>query len=446
MKMKRLVFDELLKWKISKKRKPLILTGARQVGKTWLLKEFGRTAYESYAYFSFDENSEYKQFFETTKDVKRILDNLSMASGQKINEKTLIIFDEIQECGKALGSLKYFCENTPEYHVVCAGSLLGLTLAKPASFPVGNVDFISVLPMNFTEFLMATGSENYAEYLQSLNSIETIPDAFFNPLVEKLKMYFVIGGMPEAVRDWAEYKDTAQLQETLSNILAAYEYDFNKHATKDMIPKISMIFRSIPSQLAKENKKFLYKVAKEGARAREYEDAVQWLVNADIVKKVFRCNDPGLPLSSYDDISAFKIYLGDVGMLRRMAYLAPSAIAEANRLFVEFKGALTENYILNALEPQFEPLPRYWAMDKPRYEVDFLVQHENEIFPIEVKSDANVESKSLKKYAEIYPDTTKLRVRFSLRNLCLDGNILNIPLFLSDYAKKFIDIALGKFK
>ena len=442
MKMKRLVFEELLKWKASKKRKPLILTGARQVGKTWVLKEFGKEAYESYAYFSFDENSEYKQFFETTKDVKRILDNLSMASGQKINDKTLIIFDEIQECRNALGSLKYFCENAPEYHIACAGSLLGLALAKPASFPVGKVDFIDVRPMNFTEFLMATDSGNYVEYLQSVNTIQSIPDAFFNPLVEKMKMYFVIGGMPEAVKVWAEEKDTAELQQTLSNILAAYGIDFNKHADKDMVPKIALIFQSIPSQLAKENKKFLYKTVKEGARAREYEDALQWLVNANIVKKIFRCNEPKLPLSSYDDISAFKIYLCDVGMLRRMAFLAPSAIAEGNRLFTEFKGALTENYILNALEPQFEPLPRYWAMDKPRYEVDYLIQRENEIFPIEVKSDANVESKSLKKYAEVYPGRAKLRVRFSLRNLCLNGDVLNIPLFMADYADKLIGIAL----
>jgi predicted AAA+ superfamily ATPase len=446
MKMKRLIVGELLKWKASKKRKPLILTGARQVGKTWILKEFGKSAYESYAYFSFDENSEYKQFFETTKDVRRILENLAMASGQKIDAGTLIIFDEIQECPNALGSLKYFYENAPEYHIACAGSLLGLALAKPASFPVGKVEFIRVLPMNFTEFLTAVDGGHYAAYLGSVDRIEPIPDAFFNPLVEKIKLYFIIGGMPEAVKTWAEERDAAELERVLSNILTAYELDFNKHAQKDMIAKLALIFQSVPSQLARENKKFLYKAIREGARAREYEDALLWLVHANIVKKVFRCNEPKLPLASYDDIGAFKIYLGDVGMLRRMALLAPGAIAEGSRLFTEFKGALTENYILNALEPQFEPPPRYWAMDKPRYEVDFLVQRGNDIFPIEVKAETNIESKSLKKYAEIYSADVKLRVRFSLKNLCLNGNVLNIPLFMADYADKLIGIALEEME
>lgn len=441
--MKRLMIDKLIEWKAAKNRKPLILRGARQVGKTWVLKEFARQAYENIAYFNFDENPEYKQFFDATKDVERILGNLLMASGQKINgDKTLIVFDEIQECPNALGSLKYFYENTPHYHVACAGSFLGIALARPASFPVGKVDFLDVKPMNFTEFLMATDSENFADYLRSIDEIQNIPDAFFNSLVEKMKMYFITGGMPESVKVWAEEKDTAQMQQVLSNIISAYERDFYKHSDTATVPKISLVWKSIPSQLAKENKKFLYKMVKQGARAREYEDALQWLVDADIVKKVYRCNEPGLPIVAYDDISAFKIYLGDVGLLRRIAFLAPSAVAEGNRLFTEFKGALTENYILNALEPQFEPALRYWAMDKPRYEVDYLAQRENDIIPIEVKSDANIDSNSLKKYAEFYPDNTKIRVRFSLRNLCLNGDILNIPLFMADYCDKLIGIAL----
>ena len=441
--MERFILEDLKKWKESKGRKPLILRGARQVGKTWILKEFGRRYYDNFAYFNFDENAEYKQFFETTKNVERILQNLTMASGQKINgDRTLIIFDEIQECSNALNSLKYFYETAPQYHVACAGSLLGIALSKPAGFPVGKIDFIDMYPMTFSEFLTAFGDENYVEYMRSVSTIENIPDAFFNPLAEKLKMYFITGGMPEVVYSWVNDRDVEAVQRNLSNILGAYERDFGKHPASSTIPKISLIWKSIPSQLAKENKKFLYNTIKEGARAREYEDALQWLVDAGLVRKIYRCNQPRLPLSTYDDIGAFKIYLGDVGLLRKVSYLYPSAITEGNRLFTEFKGALTENYILQALEKQFEVPLRYWALDKPRYEVDFLIQRENDIIPVEVKSDMNIDSKSLKKYAEIYPGSAKIRVRFSMRNLRLDGNILNIPLFMADFADKLIGLPL----
>ena len=442
--MKRILLQDLVRWKGSKYRKPLILRGARQTGKTWLLKEFGIQYYQNIAYFNFDENAEYQQFFENTKDVHRILQNLMMASAQTIRpEETLIIFDEIQECPNALNTLKYFCENTPEYHVTCAGSLLGISLAKPASFPVGKVDFLDIGPMTFSEFLLANGDENLAAYLESVDAIQAIPDAFFNPLCEKLKMYFVTGGMPESVRVWAEDRDVEQMQRVLSNILGAYERDFAKHTEPREFPKISMIWRSVPSQLARENKKFLYKVVKEGARAREYEDALQWLCDADLTDKIYRSSKPGLPLSAYDDLSAFKLYMLDVGLLRRMALLAPSAFGEGNRLFVEFKGALSENYALQSLKRQFEAKPRYWAMDNPRYEVDFLIQRENDVIPVEVKSDSNVTSTSLKKYKERFPVETKLRVRFSLENLRLDGDLLNIPLFMADDADRLIGIALA---
>ncbi len=442
--MERFILQDLLKWKESKYRKPLILKGVRQVGKTWALKEFGKRHYKNTAYFNFDEHEEYKQFFEKTKDVERILQNLMMASGQKIKpEETLIIFDEIQECPNALNTLKYFCENTPEYHVACAGSLLGITLAKPVSFPVGKVDFMEIGPMTFTEYLMANGDDNLAAYLSSISSIEAIPEAFFNPLYEKLKMYFVTGGMPESVRTWTEERDVEQMQQVLSNILGAYERDFAKHPEPKDFPKISLIWKSIPSQLAKENKKFLYKVVKEGARAREYEDALQWLCDANLTYKIYRSSAPGLPISAYGDLSAFKLYLVDVGLLRRLSLLAPSAFAEGNRLFVEFKGALSENYVLQALKNQFEATPRYWTMENPRYEVEFIIQRENDIFPIEVKSEDNVGSKSLKKYKEKYGDKVKLRVRFSLNNLRLDDDLLNIPLFLADYSDKLMGIALN---
>lgn len=441
--MERKIINDLLKWKDSPYRKPLILKGVRQVGKTWILKEFGRRYYENTAYFNFDENEDYKQFFETTKDVSRILQNLMLASGEKILPgKTLIIFDEVQDCPKVINSMKYFCENAPEYHIACAGSLLGIALAKPSSFPVGKVDFMQIDPMTFSEFLVANGDENLAKYMESVDTIEPIPDAFFHPLYEKLKMYYVTGGMPEPVLMWTQNRDTGAMQHSLSGIIDAYERDFAKHPDPKEFPKISMVWKSIPSQLARENKKFIYKVVKPGARAREYEDALQWLVDARLVHKVYRSSAPGLPIAAYDDLSAFKIYLVDVGLLRRLSQLAPTVFGEGNRLFTEFKGALTENYVLQTLIPQFEVAPRYWTQTNPPYEVDFLIQRENDIFPIEVKSEANTTSRSLKKFKELFPDKVKLRIRFSLDNLKLDGDMLNIPLFMADQTDRLIGIAL----
>lgn len=441
--MERFLLKKLLAWKTSPYRKPLIVKGVRQVGKTWILKEFGRLYYDNVAYFNFDENEEYKQFFDTTKNVNRILQNLSMASSQTISpKKTLIIFDEVQDCPNVINSMKYFCENAPEYHIACAGSLLGIALAKPSSFPVGKVNFMQVDPMTFEEFLIANGDSNLAEYIQTIDTIEPIPDAFFNPLYEKLKMYYVTGGMPEPVRIWTEARDVNVMQKALSNIIEAYERDFAKHPNVNEFPKISMIWNSIPSQLAKENKKFLYKVVKTGARAREYEDALQWLIDARLVHKIYRSTSPGLPISAYDDLSAFKIYLVDVGLLRRLAKLAPTAFGEGNRLFTEFKGALTENFVLQTLMTQFEVTPRYWSQANPPYEVDFLIQRDNDIFPIEVKSESNTTSKSLKKFKELFPDKVKLRIRYSLDNLKLDDEVLNIPLFMAGQTDHLIELAL----
>ena len=443
--MERLIMNDLLKWKNSKHRKPLILKGVRQVGKTWVLKEFGKRYYENVAYFNFDEHQEYRQFFETTKDVNRILQNLMLASGQRIlPEKTLIIFDEVQDCPNVINSMKYFCENAPEYHIACAGSLLGIALAKPSSFPVGKVNFLQIDPMTFTEFLMANGDGNLAEFLNQVDAIEPIPDAFFNPLTEKLKMYYVTGGMPEPVAMWTQERDVEAMQEALSNILGAYERDFAKHPDVKEFPKISLIWKSIPSQLARENKKFIYKAVKEGARAREYEDALQWLVDARLVHKVYRSTAPRLPVAAYDDLSAFKIYLADVGLLRRLAQLAPTAFGEGNRLFTEFKGALTENYVLQTLITQFEVLPRYWSQNNPPYEVDFLIQRENDVFPVEVKSEDNLTSRSLRKFKELFPEEVKLRIRFSLENLKLDGDVLNIPLFMADQTERLVGVVLER--
>ena len=445
--MERSILNKLVKWKASPYRKPLILKGVRQVGKTWLLKEFGKRRYDNVAYFNFEENGEYKQFFETTKDVGRLLQNLALASGQKIVPgKTLIIFDEVQSCPEAINSMKYFCENAPQFHIACAGSLLGVALAKPSSFPVGKVNFMQIDPMTFTEYLLANGDENLVEFLESVNVVEPIHDAFFNPLYEKLKSYYVVGGMPESVLRWTESRDVDAVQEALSDIVDSYERDFAKHSDVRAFPKISMIWNSVPSQLSRENKKFLYKAVKEGARAREYEDALQWLVDARLVHKVYRNSAPGLPMAAYDDLSAFKLYLVDVGLLRRMARLAPTAFGEGNRLFTEFKGALTENYVLQTMLTQFEVPPRYWSQTNPPYEVDFLLQRENDVFPVEVKSETNIAGRSLKKFKELYPDKFKLRVRFSLNNLTLDDDLLNIPLFMADQTDRLIGLALEQFQ
>jgi len=440
--MRRFIIEDLLKWKKSKHRKPLILKGVRQAGKTWILLEFGRLYYKNIAYFNFDEQKELAAFFQTTKNVNRLLQNLSMACAAPITAgETLIIFDEIQESNDALNSLKYFCENAPEYHVACAGSLLGITLSKPSSFPVGKVDFLTIHPMTFTEFLHANGDGDLADYIKSIDSIEPIPDLFFNRLLEKLKMFFITGGMPEAVRAWAEDKNLPLVQSCLKNILDAYELDFSKHADIKDIARLALIWRSMPSQLSRENKKFLYSVIKEGARAREYEDALTWLCSAGMVHKVFRVTKPGLPISAYEDLTAFKIYSVDVGLLRRLSNLDPVAFNEGVRLFTEFKGALSENFILQGLVSRYGELPGYWTSEA-KAEVDFIIQRHNDIIPIEVKSDVNVSSRSLAVYAQKYEAETKVRVRFSLKNLKKDGDLVNIPLFLVDYIDQILELSI----
>lgn len=440
--VKRSIMPRLVQWKNSKRRKPLLLRGARQVGKTWALMEFGRSCYENLAYFNLEQNPEYRQFFTVTKDPMRIIENLTAASAQPIfPDKTLLVFDEIQACPEAVSSLKYFCEDAPEYHVACAGSLLGLALAHPDSFPVGKVNVIDLHPMTFSEFLEANGDGELASYMCDVRDLSPILDAFFNPLVEKLRIYFLTGGMPEVVLTWIESKDVNALQEVLSDLLALYELDFQKHASATLFPKISLVWQSIPAQLARENKKFLYSAVRESARGREYEDAVQWLVNADLLTKVMRISKVGIPLTAYDEARAFKLYMLDVGLLRRFSSLAPSAITEGDRLFTEFKGALAENFILQELLPQTDVAPRYWAMDNPHYEVDFVTQVDNDIVPIEVKAGENVKAKSLRKYREKYLDATPLSIRFSLRNLSFDGSILNIPLFMAGQFERLVGIA-----
>ncbi len=434
--MKRFILDELLKWKESKYRKPLILKGARQIGKTYILQQFGKENYEGVAYFNFDHDEDLYNLFTNTKDPKRLLEQLAFIYGKAIIPgKTLIIFDEIQECPNALNSLKYFQEEANEYHIVCAGSLLGIRLSH-TSFPVGKVDFLNMYPMTFREFLLADNCENLVGYMESIRSIEKIPDIFFNQLQEKLKAYFIIGGMPEAVKIWVNEKNIELVNNVQANILKAYESDFSKHTTNNEANKISLIWNNIPSQLAKENKKFLYQTVKEGARAREYEGALNWLNDANLIYKVHNITKPDFPLKAYNDLSAFKIYINDVGLLRRMANLDSRIVVEKNKLFEEFKGALTENYVLNMLTAIMDNVPNYYTFD--RHEIDFIIQYRNEIIPIEVKSNSAINNVSLTRFVE--KNDKKLAIRFSMNNLAKSGKILNIPLFLIEYMNKFIEV------
>lgn len=432
--MKRFILSELIKWKESKYRKPLILKGARQIGKTYILKQFGEENYEDVAYFNFDHDEELYNLFENNKNPQRILEQLTFIHKKAIRpEKTLIIFDEIQECPNALNSLKYFQEEANEYHVVCAGSLLGLRLSH-TSFPVGKVDFLDMYPMTFSEFLIADNCENLVDYMKSINNIEKIPDIFFNQLEEKLKAYFIIGGMPEAVQVWVNEKDVELVDNVQKNILRAYESDFSKHTLNNEANKISLVWNSIPSQLAKENKKFLYQTIKEGARAREYESALNWLNDADLVRKVYNVTKTDLPLVAYNDLSSFKIYMNDVGLLRNMANLDSRIVIEGDKLFEEFKGAFTENYILNMLSASLGKNPNYFTFD--RHEIDFVIQYQNKVIPIEVKSSKSTNNASLTKYNEKY--NNDLSIRFSMKNLNKDDKIINIPLFMVEYMKKFL--------
>jgi len=432
--LKRFILDELIKWKESKYRKPLILRGARQIGKTYILKQFGEEHYNGVAYFNFDHDKDLYNLFENTKDPKRILEQLAFIYGKAIKPReTLIIFDEIQECPNALNSLKYFQEEANAYHIVCAGSLLGIRLSH-TSFPVGKVDFLTMYPMTFSEFLIADGCENLVDYMQSIKNIEKIPDIFFKPLEEKLKAYFIIGGMPEAVQIWVNEKDMEFVNHVQDNILKAYESDFSKHTQNSEANKISLVWNSIPSQLAKENKKFLYQTIKEGARAREYESALNWLHDANLIYKVYNVHKTDFPLKAYHDLSAFKIYMNDVGLLRKMANLDSRIVIEGNKLFEEFKGAFTENYVLNMLNATLGSVPNYFTYD--RNEIDFVIQYKNTIIPIEAKASKSTHSISLTKYNEKY--NSDLSIRFSMNNLSKDGKIINIPLFLIEYMEKWI--------
>ena len=424
----------LLAWSEASNHKPLILNGARQVGKTYLMKWLGANHFKKCAYFNFDEKPELRQFFENTKDVHRILDNLSIVFGQQIDADTLVVFDEIQECLPALNALKYFHENLPQLHIVCAGSLLGISLGTSQSFPVGKVQFLTLYPLTFAEFL-DQADPKLGTYLKGIQRIEPLPDLFFSSLKDNFKKYLITGGLPAVALSFLETKDFAQSDAVLHDLIRSYELDFAKHPIMKDIAKIGYVWHSLPSQLGRENKKFIYQLVKPGARAREYEDAIRWLEQAGLIYRIQLCKTPKLPLSAYDDLSAYKIYVFDVGILRKQSKLDPIAFTEGNRLFVEFKGALLENYILQSLIPQFEGVPRYWTSGNEA-EVDFMVQSQNDIIPIEVKSDENVRSRSLTLYVNKYHP--KLAIKYSLKNLSYRDGLLNIPHFMADYTQALV--------
>lgn len=433
-KMKRFITEKLVKWKESKDRKPLILRGARQVGKTFILKEFGEKYYDSVAYFNFDHDDGLSSLFNNTKDPKRILEQLTLISGKKINpETTLIIFDEVQECPDALNSLKYFKEEAPSYHVVCAGSLLGIKLSK-TSFPVGKVEFLDMYPMTFSEFLIADNLENLVTLMNETKEIKAFPKMFEDMLIEKLKTYYIVGGMPEVVYSWVNDKDIEKVNKIQKDILDSYENDFSKHVDSKEANKISLIWNGIPSQLARENKKFVYQVIKEGARAREYEGALNWLNDANLIAKCYLVSKCSFPLKAYEDLSSYKIYMNDVGLLRRMSNLDSKIILEGNKLFEEFKGSFTENYVANVLDYLLNESPHYYTFS--RNEIDFVIQKNNKVIPIEVKSDKSTNHNSLTKYNNM--NDNEISFRFSLNNLNKDGKIINVPLYFLEYIDNII--------
>lgn len=433
--MYRYKIEELRKWKKSKDRKPLIIRGARQVGKTWLMKEFGKQEYQQVAYINFDDNERMNQLFSGDFDIERIIQGLKIESGVNIEaENTLIIFDEIQETPKAVTALKYFCEKANEYNIVAAGSLLGVAMHEGTSFPVGKVDFLDLYPLNFFEFLEALGEKQLVELIKN-NDIDLI-NIFSDKLKQYLKQYMYIGGMPEVVNAYVQNKDFGEVRRKQNVLLTAYEQDFSKHAPNAVVPRIRQLWNNIPTQLAKENKKFIYGLIKQGARAREYELALSWLIDCGLVYQVNRVNDCKVPLSAYQDFSAFKLYLLDVGLLCAMANIDATTIIDGNEIFVEFKGSLTEQFVLTELKTNAHVPIFYWSADKGIAEVDYIIQLGKNNIPIEVKSSENLQAKSLKSFVQKYD--TEINVRTSMANYRKEDWLINIPLYMIGNIEKII--------
>jgi hypothetical protein len=424
--MERMLMQQMISWKQKKNRKPLLLKGARQVGKTWLMKEFGRTCFRYTAYINFDNNDRMKDIFEMDYNIERILMAINIETGVKlIPEDTLIIFDEVQENPRAIAALKYFCENAPEYPIVAAGSLLGVAIHQGISFPVGKVDTMELNPLSFREFLLAVGEDGLVEMMNQKNwdMIKSFRDKY----IDWLKKYYYIGGMPEVVFSFVENKDFTEVRYLQNRIIEMYEDDFSKHTEGNMLPRIRMVWNSIPMQLAKENKKFFFGKIKEGARAKDFEIAIEWLKDCGLIKVVNNVSKPAVPLKAYIEFSSFKIYLLDVGLLGALSELDASSILLGNQIFVEFKGAMTEQYVLQQLIADTDYTPYYFSETKSKVEIDFLVQKGTQVVPIEVKAEENLKAKSLRVYCDKYgPDVA---IRTSMSDYREQDWMINVPLY-----------------
>lgn len=435
--MNRELFKQLLSWKTDKKRKPLILMGARQVGKTTLLKQLGASEYQHYIYLNFEEMPSLASLFDTNLVPETILRTLSIELNTTIKPgNTLIIFDEIQECPNALNSLKYFCESANEFHICTAGSLLGVKLVHTKGFPVGKVNFLELYPLSFLEFLEAMGETKLKQYLEKINVVEPLPQILHEKALQYFKEYLFTGGMPEAVEVYVKSRDLREIRSIQKEILKAYALDFAKHAPKREVVNIDLVWNAIPGQLAKENKKFIYSVIRKGSRAKNFEVAVQWLLEAGLIHKVYNITTPKLPLDAYAKFDFFKIYLVDVGLLGAMTDLSPKTIIHGNQLFQEFRGSFVENYVAQTLRANHYGL-YYWTSEG-KAELDFVLQHEEHLFPLEIKSGASDKKKSLRFYANKYQP--KLLVRSSPLNLKKDGDILNCPLYLVGALKQLLEM------
>lgn len=423
--MKRNAIKELYEWKENHDRKPLVILGARQVGKTWLMKEFGKEAYEKCAYVNFEDNDDLRGMFEHDFDIQRIIANLQWATDVTIDEDTLVILDEIQEAPRGITALKYFQEKAPQYHVVAAGSLLGIAMHKNDSFPVGKVDFMHLYPLSFYEFLNAIGEKKMVDLLQAKDwTMLTMVRAKFE---ERLRQYYFVGGMPAAVLAFVNDGDLNKVRTIQKSIIEAYERDFSKHAPAIEVPRIRMVWHSIPSQLSKENRKFIYGMIKEGARAKDFELAIEWLKDAGLIYKVNRCKKAQLPLAAYEDFSAFKMFLSDIGLMGAMSNIPVQSLLNGNMLFSDFKGALTEQFVLQQMKTNQSLSIYYWSADNSRGEIDFLVQQEEKVIPIEVKAEENLQAKSLRMFVERNPGLKGCR--FSMSPYREQDWLVNYPLY-----------------
>ena len=434
--MRRFALEKLKKWKNSESRKPLIIRGARQVGKTWLMKEFGRECFENVAYVNFDSNVRMKGVFEGQIDIERIILAIEIETGVTIErENTLLIFDEIQEVPRALSSLKYFYENAPEYAIVAAGSLLGVAMHKKTSFPVGKVDFMDLYPLNFQEFLCALGEERYVDILQGKDT--DMVNTFKDKYIDRLREYYYVGGMPEVVQTYVDTKNFKKVRELQKNLINYYQQDFSKHAEMNLVTRLNLVWNSIPMQLAKENKKYIYGQVREGARAKDFELAIQWLLDCGLIHKVQRINKPSLPLKAYMDLNAFKVFLLDIGLLIAMTDLDVKVILEGNKIFTEFKGALTEQYVLQQLISENGVMPYYYSATNSQGEIDFVVQGKTSVIPIEVKAEENLRAKSLKAFCDKY--SPKFAVRTSMSDYRKQDWMTNIPLYNIDRIRDYLE-------